>query len=105
MRILFLCQYFPPEIGAPSARTFEHAREWVRQGHDVLVVTGFPDHPTGVVPPEYRGRLFQREESRHQPAMLLTPCDRICRGLHAHTASNQAFSSTPPALAAPGLEG
>ncbi|MCZ6464240.1 MAG: glycosyltransferase family 4 protein [Proteobacteria bacterium] len=62
MRILFLCQYFPPEIGAPSARTFEHAREWVRQGHDVLVVTGFPNHPTGVVPPEYRGRLFQREE-------------------------------------------
>jgi colanic acid biosynthesis glycosyl transferase WcaI len=62
MRIFFLCQYFPPEIGAPSARTFEHAREWVRAGHEVTVLTGFPNHPTGRIPPEYRGRIFQREE-------------------------------------------
>jgi glycosyltransferase involved in cell wall biosynthesis len=63
MRILFLCQYFPPEIGAPSARIYEHAREWVEQGHDVTVLTGFPNHPTGVIPPPYRGKLFQREET------------------------------------------
>ena len=35
MRITFLCQYFPPEMGAPSARTFEHARHWAALGHDV----------------------------------------------------------------------
>jgi glycosyltransferase involved in cell wall biosynthesis len=61
MRILFLCQYFPPEMGAPSARTHEHARQWVADGHQVTVLTGFPNHPTGIVPPEYRGRLFQSE--------------------------------------------
>lgn len=61
MRVLFLSQYFPPEMGAPSARTHEHARQWVADGHSVTVLTGFPNHPTGVIPPAYRGRLFQRE--------------------------------------------
>ncbi|MFP4502464.1 MAG: glycosyltransferase family 4 protein [Candidatus Hydrogenedentota bacterium] len=62
MRILFLCQYFPPEMGAPAARTFEHAREWVRAGHQVTVVCGKPNHPDGVIAPKYRGPLLYREE-------------------------------------------
>ena len=37
-------------------------REWVAQGHEVTVVTNFPNHPTGVVPETYRGRSFQVEE-------------------------------------------
>ncbi len=57
MKILYVSQYFPPEIGAPSARVSELARYWVRSGHDVHVLTGFPNHPTGVVPAEYRGKL------------------------------------------------
>ncbi len=61
MRITFLCQYFPPEMGAPSARTFEHARHWVGLGHEVTVITGFPNHPTGVIRPEYRGYFVKRE--------------------------------------------
>ncbi len=61
MRITFLCQYFPPEMGAPSARTFEHARHWASLGHDVMVITGFPNHPTGVIRPEYRGYFVKRE--------------------------------------------
>ena len=62
MRITFLCQYFPPEMGAPSARTFEHARHWAALGHDVTVITGFPNHPTGVIRPEYRGCFVKREK-------------------------------------------
>ncbi|MGH9768648.1 MAG: glycosyltransferase family 4 protein [Blastocatellia bacterium] len=61
MRITFLCQYFPPEMGAPAARTFEHARHWASLGHDVTVITGFPNHPTGVIHPEYRGYFVKRE--------------------------------------------
>ena len=61
MRILLLCQYFPPEMGAPSARTYEHARHWASLGHEVTVVTGFPNHPTGVIHPEYRGYFSKRE--------------------------------------------
>ena len=57
MKILYVSQYFPPEMGAPAARASELARHWVRDGHDVTVLTGFPNHPTGVVPAEYRGKL------------------------------------------------
>ena len=44
-------------MGAPAARAVELSRYWVRAGHEVTVLTGFPNHPTGVVPPEYRGKL------------------------------------------------
>jgi colanic acid biosynthesis glycosyl transferase WcaI len=57
VKILYVSQYFPPEIGAPSARVSELAHYWVRSGHDVQVLTGFPNHPTGVVPREYKGKL------------------------------------------------
>ena len=57
MKILYVSQYFPPEMGAPSARASEVAQHWARAGHDVSVLTGFPNHPTGVVPAEWRGRL------------------------------------------------
>lgn len=57
MKILYVSQYFPPEMGAPAARAVELARHWVRAGHDVTVLTGFPNHPTGVVPVEWRPRL------------------------------------------------
>jgi len=62
MRILYLSQYFPPEMGAPAARVSELSREWARLGHRVTVLTGFPNHPTGVIPPDYRGELWRREE-------------------------------------------
>jgi glycosyltransferase involved in cell wall biosynthesis len=56
MRILFLTDNFPPESNAPAARTFEHARVWVELGHEVTVVTGFPNFPTGRIHDGYRNR-------------------------------------------------
>jgi colanic acid biosynthesis glycosyl transferase WcaI len=57
VRILYISQYFPPEMGAPSARASELARHWAAAGHQVSVLTGFPNHPTGFVPAEWRRRL------------------------------------------------
>lgn len=62
MNILFLSHYFPPEVNAPASRTFEHCRQWVRDGHRVTVVTCAPNHPRGKVYPGYRNKLFVREE-------------------------------------------
>ncbi len=62
LRILYISQYFPPEMGAPSARVYELSRRWMKNDHvNVTVLTGFPNHPTGVIPPEYRGYRFLRE--------------------------------------------
>ncbi len=63
MKILYVSQYFPPEMGAPAARVSELSRHWVRAGHEVTVLTGFPNHPDGVIRPEYRTR-FRRMISR-----------------------------------------
>jgi glycosyltransferase involved in cell wall biosynthesis len=57
MKILYISQYFPPEMGAPAARAVELSRRWVGSGHNVTVLTGFPNHPTGVIPSEYRSRF------------------------------------------------
>jgi colanic acid biosynthesis glycosyl transferase WcaI len=59
VNILYVSQYFPPEMGAPAGRAAELSRLWVEDGHEVTVLTGFPNHPTGIVPPEYR-RKFRR---------------------------------------------
>jgi glycosyltransferase involved in cell wall biosynthesis len=57
VKILYVSQYFPPEMGAPAGRVAELSRLWVEDGHEVTVLTGFPNHPTGIVPPEYRGKF------------------------------------------------
>ncbi|MHB1536104.1 MAG: glycosyltransferase family 4 protein [Acidimicrobiales bacterium] len=53
----------PPEIGAPQARISELARYWAAEGADVTVLTGMPNHPTGVVPPACRRRARVREHT------------------------------------------
>jgi colanic acid biosynthesis glycosyl transferase WcaI len=62
VRILMLTQYFPPETGAAQVRLFEVAKAIRNQGHHIEVVTAFPNYPTGVIPPEYRGKFYMRDE-------------------------------------------
>jgi glycosyltransferase involved in cell wall biosynthesis len=57
LKILYISQYFPPEMGAPAARVSELSRHWAEAGHEVTVLTGFPNHPDGKVRPEYRKRF------------------------------------------------
>lgn len=61
MKIVVICHYFPPEIGAPSARIYEMAKHWIELGNEVHVVTCFPNHPTGIIPEEYRGMKYKHE--------------------------------------------
>lgn len=61
MHILFLTDNFPPEVNAPASRTFEHAREWTKGGHQVTVITCAPNFPKGKVFAGYKNRLWQSE--------------------------------------------
>ena len=67
LNILYLSQYFPPEMGAPSARVFELSRSWVKYGSKVKVITGFPNHPTGKIPSSYKQHFlkFERLDGIH----------------------------------------
>jgi len=58
VRILFLTQYFEPE---PLVKGLIFARALVAQGHEVQVVTGFPNYPGGRVYDGYRVKPYQRE--------------------------------------------
>jgi colanic acid biosynthesis glycosyl transferase WcaI len=61
MRILFVSDNFPPESNAPASRLHEHARHWVRAGHEVTVITCAPNFPEGKVYPGYENRWHQTE--------------------------------------------
>jgi glycosyltransferase involved in cell wall biosynthesis len=61
-RILIVSHYFPPEAGAPQARLSALATAWAAGGDEVTVLTGMPNHPTGVLPPQYRGTIRRREQ-------------------------------------------
>ncbi len=49
MKILVICQYYHPE----PFRISDICEELVRQGHEVLVVTGTPNYPMGEIYPGY----------------------------------------------------
>jgi glycosyltransferase involved in cell wall biosynthesis len=62
LRIAYLVQQFPPEVGAGPARVTELGAQWRRAGAEVTVITGMPNRPAGVIHPEYRGRLVVEEQ-------------------------------------------
>ncbi|HTC61837.1 MAG TPA: glycosyltransferase family 4 protein [Candidatus Saccharimonadales bacterium] len=61
-KFLIITQYFPPEIGGAPTRLQSVATELRKMGHEVEVLTGFPNYPHGKFPPGYRGSLYKREE-------------------------------------------
>ena len=58
IRVLLLTQWFDPE---PTFKGLVFARELVRQGFEVEVLTGFPNYPGGKVYPGYKIHFLQRE--------------------------------------------
>jgi colanic acid biosynthesis glycosyl transferase WcaI len=58
MRILYLTQWFEPE---PAFKGSAFAKALREAGHEVEVVTGFPNYPGGKVYAGYRLRPFYRE--------------------------------------------
>lgn len=62
MRILVVTQYFPPDMGAPAGRFHDFAQSWLAAGHEVVVLTGLPHFPGGIVHEGYRGKPYLREQ-------------------------------------------
>lgn len=64
MRILLITQWFDPE---PTFKGLLFAKELQRLGHDVEVLTGYPNYPGGRVYDGYRIRPFERTEVEGVP--------------------------------------
>jgi glycosyltransferase involved in cell wall biosynthesis len=59
MKILLLTQWFDPE---PTSKGLVFAEELTRRGHEVEILTGFPNYPGGQVYPGYKIRPWRREQ-------------------------------------------
>lgn len=59
MRILFIVHYFHPEPNFFYGLPF--AKELLRRGHQVQVITGFPNYPGGKIYDGYKNKLLQKE--------------------------------------------
>ena len=62
MKLLVWTQNFPPEVGGNPVLLGDLADYMAYRGHEVTVVTGFPNYPTGIIPKEYRRKLWYRDE-------------------------------------------
>lgn len=63
MRILVLTQHYAPEVTAARFRIETFTRALVGRGHEVDVVCAVPNHPRGIIEPEFRGRALVRRRS------------------------------------------
>lgn len=69
MRILIYTQFCTPE---PVFKSVPFARELANRGHEVRIVTGFPNYPGGKIYEPYKIRVWQREDLEGIP-ILRTP--------------------------------
>ena len=63
MKILYISQYFYPEVGATTNRALANIRYFAGKGHNVTVLTEMPNHPKGVIFDGYRRKIFLKEKS------------------------------------------
>jgi len=62
LKILYITQYFYPEVSATSNRAYANAKFLSAAGHNVCVVTEMPNHPKGIIYDNYKGKLYCREK-------------------------------------------
>ncbi len=62
MKILYITQYFYPEVGATTNRALANVRHFTQKGHEVTVLTEMPNHPKGIIFKEYKNRIFVKEK-------------------------------------------
>lgn len=63
MNILFISQFYPPEIGAASNRIGYFAKYLAQAGHQVSVLTSAPNYPEGKIYAGFRNRWTVQQDN------------------------------------------
>jgi glycosyltransferase involved in cell wall biosynthesis len=61
MKVLVISIHYPPEANSSALKMAELAKHLKEQGHQVTVVTAFPNYPDGVLHKGYSRSLWKRE--------------------------------------------
>ena len=56
-KLLYITQYYPPEVGAGAVRSNIMSRYLAQDGWDVDVVCEKPNYPTGVIDENYKRKM------------------------------------------------
>lgn len=85
MKVLFLTQYFPPEVGAPQNRLFELAVRLKNKGVGITVLTAMPNYPAMEIHEDYIGKEYVYEEMDglkvHRSAIYVSKSKSIVKRL------------------------
>jgi len=65
MKILYISQYYPPEIGAGGFRAEAIVSGLAFRGHKLTVITEIPNYPLGELYNGYRNALWQTEKQHN----------------------------------------
>lgn len=72
MRLLDICHVYPPEHAPAGVQARDFAEDLTRMGHEVTVLTGWPNHPGGALHPGWKVRF--RHVSRTETGFMLVRC-------------------------------
>ena len=104
LRIGFVTQWYDPEIGS-AAVSGSIARTLRDRGHDLQILTGIPNYPSGEIYPGYRLKPYQREVldglTIHRAPLYMSHDNRTLR----RSANYLSFSGSASALAVTTLKG
>jgi glycosyltransferase involved in cell wall biosynthesis len=100
LRVLIVTHYFPPETGAPQARLSGLAATWAADGDDVTVLTGMPNHPTGVLPSACRQAVRRRERRDGYRVVRTWLCATPNEGIARKTLGHLSFTASSVILGA-----
>ena len=100
MKVLLITQWYVPEPVKLLADLAETVRQ---QGHEITVLTGFPNYPTGKLYPGYKMKLWRREKLNGVPLIrvpLFASHDRSsCKRVLNYVSFSQSAAMLGPWLA------
>ncbi len=73
MKILYITQFFPPEVGAAANRARNFVKFWSRQGISITVISEVPNYPTGRVNHGYLKDFYRFERISPEIEIIRVP--------------------------------
>ncbi|HTI14701.1 MAG TPA: glycosyltransferase family 4 protein [Dictyobacter sp.] len=98
--IVFISPYYVPEKAAAAVCVSENAKRLAQKGHQVTVLTTFPNYPTGIIFPEYRKKNFTQEIIDQVRVIRIWSYATANEGILLRLLSHLSFALLAPAFGA-----